>query len=231
MRTFTRKLFNKEETLNELFDRLTMAAGLSHRSLDAGGLSFPFGVGTFFLYDAWVDIPAGSLVVSASSTNYVELSITNPFGITANTTGFTPGRVPLFEVDTNGSGVTAVRDRRQLINLGQPGGETTQKIAFATPITPSFYGGRYIEVGELTGPMTINAPTLSPATDGSDSGNGSELIFMFKQDGLGPHALTWNSIYKKEADGTAAINTSGVTRFIYDRGNWIQYGGPLVWHA
>ncbi len=54
---------------------------------------------------------AGTIGLTASQTNYVELD--GPTGtISSNTTGFTAGRTPLRVVGTDGSGITSSEDRR-----------------------------------------------------------------------------------------------------------------------
>jgi|DEB0MinimDraft_4_1074332.scaffolds.fasta_scaffold01328_7 hypothetical protein len=229
MRNFERKLFNKEEVLNELFDRLTVAGGLSHRSLDSSGLTIPYGSTTLFIYGQWVDISEGSLIITASSTNYVELSVVDPFTISTNTTAFTPGRVPLFEVDTNSTDVTAVRDRRRMLDLGQLGENTTQKIDYAASVTPDAFDGRYVEIGELTGAITIENPTNSPISDGTDSGIGCELYIMLEQDATGSRAITWGSDYVVTL-ATGGADERCIVHFIFDRGKWVAVGTP-VWDS
>lgn len=228
-RSITRALPNKEQVINEAFARIAPVDVLSNRSLDNDLLSLALSDGTLHIYGQWVAIGETALLMTASATNYVELTPTDPYSLSSNTTAFTPGRVPLFQVTTDATTITAVLDRRQFLNLDQPGAQTTQKIAYAAAITPDAFDGRYVEVGELTGAITINAPTNPPASNGSDSGVGYELIFMFQQDVTGSRVITWNSVFKKAADGAGGASQVGSTRFVYDRGNWVQVGGALAW--
>lgn len=55
-------------------------------------------------------IANGSIALSASATNYVEA--TRAGVVTKNTTGFTPGQIPLYAVVTGASTVTSYTDWR-----------------------------------------------------------------------------------------------------------------------
>lgn len=57
------------------------------------------------------DVPAGTVELTAESTNYVELDrVTRE--VSANAIGFTPERLPLWQVETDSVGVTSYTDRR-----------------------------------------------------------------------------------------------------------------------
>jgi hypothetical protein len=96
-----------------------------------------------------------------------------------------------------------------------------QSIAYAATITPDAALGERVIVGVLTGNLTINAPT-NPRTGGM-------LVFSFAQDATGGRTITWNSVFKKAADGAGAANQKGATSFVYDGANWVQVGGALAW--
>lgn len=68
--------------------------------------------------------------------------------------------------------------------------------------------------------MTINAPT--------NARKGMRLTYMIKQ-GATTQTVTWNTVFKKAADGTASANSTGITTFEYDGVNWIQVGGALTY--
>lgn len=62
-----------------------------------------------------------------------------------------------------------------------------QTVAYAATITPNIALGTLINVGSITGALTIAAPTGTPY-------DGQELKFRLNQDGTG-HAITWNSAF------------------------------------
>lgn len=68
------------------------------------------------------DIAAGAIDLEASATNHIE--ITPAGNVTANQTGFTPGRIPLYTVTTDASAVTAVTDRRAWVSASAAAGGT-----------------------------------------------------------------------------------------------------------
>ena len=92
-----------------------------------------------------------------------------------------------------------------------------QVVAYAASITPNPTKGEYVEVGALTGGITINAPTR-PA-------KGLLLTFRFLQDATGGRAVTWNAAFKHAWSDTGnTANKQSTIRFVYDGTNWIQMG-------
>jgi hypothetical protein len=102
-----------------------------------------------------------------------------------------------------------------------PGTCAAQSIAYAATITLDARLSERVIVGALTGNLTINAPT-NPRT-------GAMLVFSFAQDATGGRTMSWNSVFKKAADGAGAANQKGATSFVYDGANWVQVGGALLW--
>jgi hypothetical protein len=82
---------------------------------------------------------------------------------------------------------------------GGGGGATPDvvvSVAYAASITPDLTAGNIFEVGTLTGPITINAPT-GTLTDGK------RIVFRLNQDAIGGRAATWNAVFKFGIDLTA----------------------------
>lgn len=98
-------------------------------------------------------------------------------------------------------------------NLSAGGGEFTaannsytniidrgyQLIAFAAAVTPNTSNGTTIEIGALTGNITINAPINSYI--------GRNLTFLFTQDGVGGRTVTWDAAFTNSWVNTG--NTAG----------------------
>jgi hypothetical protein len=145
----------------------------------------------------------------------------------------TSGAFTLTVKTTSGTGVAVTQGKRALLyadgtNVVQGLTDPTelptgaaQSIAYAATITPDARLSERVIVGALTGNLTINAPT-NPRT-------GAMLVFSFAQDATGGRTMSWNSVFRKAADGAGAANQKGATSFVYDGANWVQVGGALSW--
>lgn len=89
-----------------------------------------------------------------------------------------------------------------------------QSVPYAATITIDPTLGKFVQVGALTGNITVNAPT-NPAA-------GDELTISFVQDGVGGRTITWNAVFLG-TPATVATATTGRTtgRFVYNGTNWI----------
>ncbi|WP_065089160.1 DUF2793 domain-containing protein [Acidihalobacter prosperus] len=63
-----------------------------------------------------IDVPGGTVALTASATNYIEYD--NTGSVSANTTGFTAGLMPMAEVVTSATGITSVTDKRAWLRGG-----------------------------------------------------------------------------------------------------------------
>lgn len=96
---------------------------------------------------------------------------------------------------------------------------------YAATVTPAITGAMtHVQVGVLTGNITIGAPTGSFAV-------GSRLSFGFTQDGTGSRTITWNAVFAFTANGSGTANQKAATEFVYDGSRWVQYGGALAFKA
>ena len=102
---------DKEGTANELFNGASPAL-LFARSASSTGLTWYYYGGKILVDGVITSIANGSVVLTGSTTNYLEAT---RFGVvSANTTGFTAGRIPLYTIVTGGSTVTSYTDKRCL---------------------------------------------------------------------------------------------------------------------
>ena len=85
------------------------------------------------------NVAAGGILLTANQTNYIELSITSPFAVTTNTTGFTKGKIPLYTAVTDASAITIVTDYRSCFSAG--GGHI---YGTAAPTSGSWLQGDYV---------------------------------------------------------------------------------------
>jgi hypothetical protein len=82
--------------------------------LPGSGLTLNVGAGTAFCSNAIVTYAAGTLTMTASSTNYVYLDTTASCAPAKNTTGFSATAIPIAEVTTSSGAITSVADVRTM---------------------------------------------------------------------------------------------------------------------
>jgi hypothetical protein len=91
--------------------------------------AFPSGATALnFIYDGGllntpsgpVTVNAGTIALTASSTNYVQVNSAGT--VNTNTSSFTAGQYPIAIAVTSGSAITSVTDQRPLASVLQPGG-------------------------------------------------------------------------------------------------------------
>ena len=105
----------KETTANAVFDAASPAAFFGRRASTTTGLTWGYYGGVILVDGAVTEIPdstrRGTVTLTTNATNYVE--ITRAGSISANTSAFTAGRVPLYTIVVNVSGVvTSYTDHR-----------------------------------------------------------------------------------------------------------------------
>jgi len=102
----------KEVTANRLFEASLPAMLFARREGQSSGLNHFFYGGILAVDGVITTIAnnAAALVLSASATNYIEASRSGT--VTKNTTGFTPGSIPLYIAVTNATTVTTLTDQR-----------------------------------------------------------------------------------------------------------------------
>lgn len=95
----------------------------------------------------------------------------------------------------------------------------SQVIAYTATITPDPYLGGKVVVSQLTGNITVNAPSNAHA--------GCRLSMRFKQDGTGGRTVTLDSIFKKAWTPNTGAYKINTIEFEYDGAEWIQVGGVV----
>jgi hypothetical protein len=96
------------------------------------------------------------------------------------------------------------------------GTNTVTTAAYATPlaVTPGNSRITYVNVGQLTGIMTINATLTNCVIN-------DRVIFTFSADGTG-RVVTFGTNMKSSGTLTVAANKWGTAEFIYDGTNLVQ---------
>ena len=151
---------SKEVTANALFDAGSPATLFGRRASLCSGLNW-FYYGGVMLVDGVltaISNNAAALVLSASTTNYIEA--TRAGVVSKNTTGFTPGSIPLYTVVTGASTVTSYTDNRAWV---QPQAMTSSaSVAVTTAdvtLTQAQAACQYLTTtGTLTGNRNVIVP-------------------------------------------------------------------------
>ena len=100
----------KEVTANAYFDAASPATTFGRRASTCSGLTWGYYGGTISVDGVLTQITNGTLALTASTTNYVET--TRAGVVSKNTTGFTPGSIPLYQIVTGAATVTSYTDYR-----------------------------------------------------------------------------------------------------------------------
>lgn len=95
------------------------------------GLNFGYKAGKVQNDNVVTATVAGTTLLAASSTNYVEVHPGTGV-VSDNTVGFTVGRIPLFTVTTTGSAISVVTDMRSWARAGGSGGGHAQNTDLGT---------------------------------------------------------------------------------------------------
>lgn len=101
---------SKEITANAYFDAVSPASSFGRRQSTSSGLTWGYYGATISVDGVLTQIANGTLALSASTTNYVEA--TRAGVVSKNTTGFTTGSIPLYQIVTGVSTVTSYTDYR-----------------------------------------------------------------------------------------------------------------------
>lgn len=95
---------------------------LAERPAAHSGLNYAYFGGKIKNDNVVTLVSAGSVALTASSTNFVEVDTNG--AVSANTNGFTSGRVPMAIVVTGEAAITSVADRRTMVSTGSGSGAT-----------------------------------------------------------------------------------------------------------
>jgi len=151
---------SKEITANALFDAGSPATIFGRRASLCSGLNWFYYGGTMLIDGVLTTIAnnAAALVLSASTTNYVEA--TRAGVVSKNTTGFTAGQIPLYTIVTGASSVTSYTDNRAWV---QPSHITSDvSVAVTTADVTLSAAQARAEYLTITGVLTGNRSVIVP---------------------------------------------------------------------
>lgn len=99
--------------LNTLFDKLDsaiMSNNFAENSVSHSGLNFYYHNGRIMDGVTLREISGSFIALTDNNTNYIQISMSGT--VSANTTGFTAGNIPLFTVVTSSGSISTVTDKR-----------------------------------------------------------------------------------------------------------------------
>lgn len=123
-----------EVTLNDGSLGIDKLEDFAQRSSTTSGLTFGYRGGRLRNDNTVYVVSNGTVDLAADSTNYVEVDDSG--SVSVNSSGFSSGRVPLYEVETDADSITGVDDQRAWVNAGTGGGVSN---FYALSDTPDNY--------------------------------------------------------------------------------------------
>jgi hypothetical protein len=119
----------KEVTANELFDAGSPSATLGRRASTTAGLTWGYYGGVVRLDSGSLhQIANGTKTLTNNATNFLELDTTDG-SVDLNTSSFTAGKVPLYEIIVASGAVTSYQDMRALYGAAGTGGTDAADVA------------------------------------------------------------------------------------------------------
>ena len=146
----------KEATANALFTAASSAMVYGRRENASSGLVWAFYGGVLKLATGYATLANGTVTLTDASTNYIEADLVAGV-VSANTAGFTTGRLALYQVTTVGGQATAWVDYRQAL-LGAMGSAAVSFLSLAD--VPHAYTGAAGKVPVVNG--TEDGLTFAP---------------------------------------------------------------------
>lgn len=134
------------------------ASAFGRRHSAVTGLTWAYHKCTMLVDGVLTTINDGTVALTASATNYVE--VTRAGTVSRNTTGFTAGQIPLYEVVTGTSSITSYTDRRSWLQVEF----ITSKVSFAVTsadVTLTAAQAR-AKIITTTGVLTANRNVIVP---------------------------------------------------------------------
>lgn len=108
--TITSSQSGKETTANAMFDAASPSMLFGRRASTTTALTWGYYGGYMRVDGVLTAIANGTVSLTGSTTNYVEVNRSGT--VSANTTGFTAGRIPLYSIVTGSSTITSYTDFR-----------------------------------------------------------------------------------------------------------------------
>lgn len=151
----------KEVVANENFDDASPAMLYGRDGTTTTGLTWGHVGGRVPLDGVMTSVANGATALTASNTNYLEVDVSG--AVSANTTGFSADKAPLYKIVAGGSTVTSYEDHRSSMQLRRLfSGRAVQAMADANKVlTHAQALCNAVEVtGALTAARDVEFPTV-----------------------------------------------------------------------
>lgn len=99
----------------DLTDEALVSPNFAQNAASHSGLNFYYKAGRVINENTPVDVAAGYVTLTNGATNYVEVSTSGT--VSANTTSFTKGQIPLYQVTTASGSITNVTEKRSFMQV------------------------------------------------------------------------------------------------------------------
>ena len=173
------------------------------------GLNYGYQTGTIRSDTTTVVVSAGTVALTASTTNYVEVTAAGV--VSKNTVGFTSGRYPMCTVLTGGSTITTVTDKRGLISvgIGVQLGVANQYTKNNSVVPSALTSGATVSVdASLSNNFKLVLATNATLANPTNLTDGMILNFRIKQDATGSRTLAYGTKYKWPAAAAPTLSTA-----------------------
>jgi hypothetical protein len=147
----------KEVTANAMLDALSPASLFGRRATTTAALTWGYYGGNVLIDGVLTQIANGTILLTASLTNYIEASRTGV--ISTNTTSFTAGLIPLYSIVAGASTITSYTDYR-MTNI-PPTGRLSLSVAGAANVTLT-QAQVLNQILEFTGALTASISVIVP---------------------------------------------------------------------
>lgn len=211
----------KEATANSLFDAASPAMLYGRRAQTTGGLVWGYFGGTALLAGVPTQIANGTITLTASVSNYLEADPATG-AVTKNTTGFTSGRIPLYQIVAGATTVTSYTDLRAgVLAAADPAiaaaSAVTAHEAKSDPhpqyLTQAEGDARYATAGASAPVSSVNGKTgavvLTASDVGADAAGAASSAVSAHVAASDPHSQYALESTIGQANGIASLGSDG----------------------
>ncbi len=169
--------YSKETQHNALMDAASPATTFGRRASTTTGLVWGYYGGKVPVSGVVTTIANSTINLTASASNYIEAH-PDTGAVSKNTTGFTPGFMPLYTVVTGASSVTSYTDQRTLALATNATLAKALSDANATLTQPEAANATLTFTGTLTATRDIVVPLVGKKQWTVYNGTGQSLQFI-----------------------------------------------------
>lgn len=149
---------SKEVTANAFFDAASQSTLYGRRQSTCSGLTWGYYGGNLLINGAISQVGNATIILTASATNYIELNPATGV-LVKNTTGWTAGYVPIYNVVTGAASVTSYSDYRLAVPDIAP---SRRSIAMSDANYTITYQDARARILEFTGTLTAARNIVIP---------------------------------------------------------------------